>query len=110
MSKKNEASEQPTTQGNPVVELLQGDKAISDKAAVVVGYQFMSQQAPPAVYVQSDDRLTLATANGDDLAPLTEAVSQALIADGYAVRVSPVYGDVVTTGKVWQVIDYKLNP
>ena len=109
MSKKTETSEQPQTQNNPVMELLHGDKAVSDKAAGVGDYQFISRQAPPAVYVQSDDRLTLATANGDDIATLAEAVTQALIAGGYAVNVSPIYGDVVTTGKVWQVIDYKLK-
>ena len=101
MSKK--VDEQNVKQ--PTIEsLLQGDKTVTEQAAVVAGMFFSGTNEPPVVYVQSNDRVVVVAPTPDALQELCATVTEILSDNGLTFTTSGVYGDETANGKVWQVI------
>ena len=109
MSKiKDETIEQKNAQHPSVEDMLNGSKAVTDKAAVVSGMFFSGTVNPPVVYVQSNDRLIAVSDTKDNLSELCDAITATLSDNGITHHTSVVYGDIATCGKVWKVININL--
>lgn len=105
MSKtKDQVINEQNAQQPTVESLLQGDKTLTDKAAVVSGMFFNGNATPPVVYVQDNDRVVVVAPDNDAISELCETVTAILSANGYTVNTSGIYGSEAATGKVWQVI------
>ncbi len=89
-----------------IADVLQADKNVTGKAAVVCGMMFLSTQTPPAVYVQGDDRVVVAAPTDGKAAELRDAVVSCL-SDKFHTNALGAYGKPETTGKVWYDIDIK---
>lgn len=94
-------------QQNPLLTILQADKAVANAATVGENHFWRKELPLPAVYVQGTERVITATDKAADIDSLTQAVVAALTKNGRTAQVSPVYGDVAVTRLVWQVIDTK---
>lgn len=92
-------------QQNPLLGILQTDKAVASAATVGESHFWRKELPLPAVYVQGTERAITATDKAEDIDSLTKAVVAALTKNGRTAQVSPVYGDVAVTRLVWQVID-----